>query len=100
MCGLDHANKCRLLSGRLSKWNVYTLVVRRPNAKLKDIKLKSNVKKGLVVVDIPPVEHDRSSTIVRKLLVAKNWQELKKYLHPKVLQYLRDDPDEVIVCLY
>ena len=73
-----------------------TLIVRRPNAKLNHIKLKSNIKKGVLVVDAPPVDYDRSSTMVRNLLLAQKWKELEKYLHQNVLQYLKQDPDGVI----
>ena len=95
-CGLDHAEKCGLLQGRLHRLEVNTLIVRRPNATLNHIKMKSNLKRGVVVVDLPPVNYDRSSTIVRNLIVTQKWQELEKYLAPKVLDYLKEDPDKVI----
>merc|ERR1712062_598880 len=97
-CGLDHAHKCNLLSGSLHRHGVGTLVVRRPSGDLKRVKLKSNAKKMVLVVDAPPVEFDRSSTIVRKLLLRNQtkWKELEKYVHPEVIQYLKSDPDSVI----
>lgn len=95
-CGLDHAEKCGLLQGRLHRIQVNTLIVRRPNTKLNHIKMKSNLKKGVIVVDLPPVHYDRSSTIVRNLILSKKWKELEKYLNPNVLNYLKDDPDKVI----
>merc|ERR1712129_271291 len=100
-CGLDHAHKCNLLSGSLHRHGVGTLVVRRPAGNLKRVKLKSNSKKMVLVVDAPPVKFDRSSTIVRKLLLStsiKNqtkWKELEKDVHPEVIQYLKSDPDSV-----
>merc|ERR1712083_88196 len=95
-CGLDHARKCGLLQGRLKFYDVGTLVVRRPTKELQHIKLKSDAKKALVVVDAPPVDFDRSSTIVRDLMKAKKWKELEKYLHPSVIEYLREDPKQII----
>lgn len=96
VCGLDHAQKCGLLGGRLHNLDVNTLIVRRPNAKLNHIKMKSNLKKGLIVVDLPPVNYDRSSTLVRNLIIDNKWKELEKYLNVKVLEYLKQDPDKVI----
>eukprot|EP01084_Bolivina_argentea_P188380 324307_1 len=96
VCGLDHATNCGLLGRGLNYLGVNTLIVRRPNAKLNQIKLKSNLKNGVVVVDVPPVDYDRSSTMVRNLLSMKKWKDLEKYLHIKVLQYLKDDPDKML----
>ena len=96
VCNLDHAYKCKLLNGRLKNIGVNTLVVRRPNAKFNHIKLKSDYKKGVVVVDIPPVSYDRSSTKVRELLNGHKWKELEKYLDKAVIQYLKGNPDDIL----
>ena len=88
-CGSDHAQKCKLLDGRLHDDGVRTLVVRRPSMKLDTIEMKSDLEKGVLIVEVPPVDYDRSSTKARQLLIDGKWEELTRYLHPAVIEHMK-----------
>ncbi|ETO17249.1 hypothetical protein RFI_20080 [Reticulomyxa filosa] len=87
VCGYDHASKCHLLSGRLKRINVNTLVVARPGYSSHQ-KHSIRPHPSVMVVDAP-IDYDRSSTIVRQLLQTKDWKGLEPYLCPALLDYFK-----------
>ena len=102
VCGTDHASKCGLTGGRLKHaYNVYTLIVQRPGNEIKTYSNKKTLfnKNGIVYVDVPDIDFDRSSTIVRDLLrmgIHENRDKLEKYLSKKVIQYLQNNSDIIV----
>jgi len=89
LCGTDHARKCGLMSGR-KRYGV--VVMTRPGYNAGGETQPENS-----VYIIEGKEIDASSTQVRRAIVSKNLESVKKLLHPKVYKALEDNDAEKLI---